>query len=93
MDVNRRMLFGCHFQVQLFWDAQRFLYLDCLYLEPDFRGMKIGDRVFEHLKEVAKANHCGNIQWQTPVFSEKAIGFYRRIGAFEKEKLRVFINL
>src|SRR5437762_2746936 len=44
------------------WDAKTFMYLDCLYLEPDFRGMKIGERIFESLKETAALNNCVNIQ-------------------------------
>ena len=74
------------------WDAQKFLYLDCLYLEPDFRGLKIGEKVFEQLKEIAKENKCVNIQWQTPSFNERAIKFYNRIGGKGKNKLRFFID-
>src|SRR5205085_6521183 len=58
------------------WDAQTYLYLDCLYLEPPYRGLKIGDKIFDMLVAIAKKNRCVNIQWQTPVFNEKAIKFY-----------------
>lgn len=75
------------------WDAQTFLYLDCLYLEPNFRGLKIGEQVFEKLKHIGEENNCVNIQWQTPVFNERAIKFYTKIGATAKDKRRFFINL
>ena len=74
------------------WDAQVFLYLDCLYLEPQFRGKKIGEVVFKKLKEIAKHNKCVNIQWQTPIFNKAAIKFYNRIGGIGKDKVRFFIN-
>lgn len=74
------------------WDAQSFLYLDCLYLEPEFRGQKIGEIVFQKLREIAKQNDCLNIQWQTPVFNERAIKFYNRIGGTGKDKVRFFID-
>ena len=74
------------------WDAKTFLYLDCLYLELSFRGQKIGEIVFDKLKEIAKQNDCVNIQWQTPIFNEKAIKFYNRIGGTGKEKVRFFID-
>jgi ribosomal protein S18 acetylase RimI-like enzyme len=74
------------------WDANFFLYLDCLYLEPEFRGLRIGEKVFEMLKEIAKQNDCINIQWQTPVFNERAIKFYNRIGGTGKDKVRFFID-
>lgn len=74
------------------WDAKTFLYLDCLYLESAFRGQRIGERVFEKLKEIAKQNDCVNIQWQTPIFNERAIKFYNRIGGTRKDKVRFFID-
>ena len=74
------------------WDAHAFLYLDCLYLEPEFRGYKIGEIVFDKLIEIAKHNQCVTIEWQTPIFNERAIKFYNRIGGTGKEKVRFFIN-
>lgn len=75
------------------WDAKTIMYLDCLYVEPDFRGMKIGEQIFENLREIATLNNCVNIQWQTPAFNERAIKFYKRIGGTGKDKIRFFINL
>ncbi len=74
------------------WDAQTFLYLDCLYLEPEFRGHRIGEVVVEKLKEISKQNKCINIQWHTPVFNERAIKFYNRIAGKGKDKIRYFID-
>jgi L-amino acid N-acyltransferase YncA len=75
------------------WDAKTFMYLDCVYLEPDFRGMRIGEKIFENLREIANLNDCMNIQWQTPAFNKRAIKFYKRIGGKGKDKIRFFINL
>lgn len=70
------------------WDAQTFLYLDCLYLEPEFRGLRIGEAVFDKLKQIAVENNCVNIQWQTPVEKQRAISFYHRIGGVSSAKAR-----
>jgi ribosomal protein S18 acetylase RimI-like enzyme len=75
------------------WDAQIFLHLDCLYLESEFRGLRIGEIVFAKLKVIAKLNDCINIQWQTPIFNERAIKFYNRIGGIGKDKMRFYMNL
>ncbi|MBP6385498.1 MAG: GNAT family N-acetyltransferase [Pseudarcicella sp.] len=75
------------------WDAGTYLHLDCLYLEPDYRGKKIGDKVIELLKDIAIQNNCINIQWQTPYFIEKAIRFYQRIGAKGKSKIRFSLEV
>ena len=75
------------------WDAQRFIYLDCLYLEDAYRGMGIGEALMEKVKAVGQANRCINLQWQTPDFNVKAIKFYRRIGGIGKEKVRFTLPL
>jgi len=61
------------------WQGQTFLYLDCLYLEPEVRGLRIGESIFEKIKKIAGQNKCSSIEWQTPVFNERAIKFYRRM--------------
>lgn len=70
------------------WDAGIFLYLDCLYLEPEYRGLGIGEEIMQKLKEIARQNTCVNIQWQTPDFNTRAIGFYERVGGVGKNKVR-----
>ncbi|MBX2896489.1 MAG: GNAT family N-acetyltransferase [Cyclobacteriaceae bacterium] len=75
------------------WDAKPFMYLDCLYLEPEFRGMKIGEKIFESLKKIGALNNCANIQWLTPSFNERAIKFYKRMGGTGIDKIRFFVNL
>lgn len=75
------------------WDAATFMYMDCLYLEEDVRGFGIGEALIEKLKQIAADKNCINIQWQTPEFNERAIKFYRRIGATGKDKVRFFLDL
>jgi ribosomal protein S18 acetylase RimI-like enzyme len=74
------------------WDAQIFLHLDCIYIEEKFRSIGIGKKIIEDLKIISKENQCVNIQWQTPIFNEKAIKFYKRNGAIGKDKIRFFLN-
>jgi ribosomal protein S18 acetylase RimI-like enzyme len=49
--------------------------------------------MMDKLKAIAKERNCVNVQWQTPIFNERAIKFYHRIGATGKEKLRFFMDL
>jgi len=70
------------------WDAGMFLYLDCLYLEPECRGLGIGDAIMQKLKTIARQNACVNIQWQTPDFNIRAVKFYERIGGIGNNKVR-----
>lgn len=74
------------------WDGADFLHMDCLYLEPQFRGYGIGKVIINKLKDIAMHRACVNIQWQTPDFNEKAIGFYKKIGAVGKGKIRFSLS-
>jgi len=70
------------------WDADFYIYLDCLYLETNTRGLGLGSRIMEKVKEYAKAENCYVIQWQTPKHNRKAIDFYLKIGGISKNKER-----
>jgi len=75
------------------WHAQVFIYLDGLYLEPDYRSYGIGKVLLERVKCVGVARNCVNMQWQTPHFNEGAIRFYNRMGAKGNEKVRFILDL
>ncbi len=72
------------------WDVDFYVYLDCLYLEPEIRGLGIGKELMYKVKTYATAEKCIGVQWQTPNFNTKAITFYKKIGAKSKAKERFF---
>lgn len=75
------------------WDAQDYLYMDCLYLMETSRGKGLGEHLIHKIKEEAIKYSCNLIQWQTPSFNERAIKFYNRIGAVSKSKERFFLSV
>ncbi|MBP8033618.1 MAG: GNAT family N-acetyltransferase [Bacteroidia bacterium] len=74
------------------WDAEFYTHMDCLYLRDNYRGFGIGEALIKEIAKAAKANGCTVLQWQTPVFNERAIKFYYKVGATSKEKLRLYLN-
>jgi GNAT superfamily N-acetyltransferase len=74
------------------WDAAHYIHMDCLYIRPHARGFGIGEALVKQIAKASKENNCNIIQWQTPVFNERAIKFYYRIGATSKEKLRMYLE-
>lgn len=74
------------------WNAEDYIYMDCLYLEETIRGNGIGEVLINNIKTEAKKLGCNLIQWQTPNFNVRAIKFYKRIGAESKSKERFFLN-
>ena len=75
------------------WDADFYIYLDCLFLKANTRGQGLGTGLMEKIKEYAKVENCKIIQWQTPVFNQKAIDFYRKIGGVSKTKERFCLDI
>ena len=72
------------------WDADHYLYLDCLYLQEAARGQGGGLKVMEKIREYAIGENCRAVQWQTPAYNKAAIRFYRRMGARSTAKERFF---
>lgn len=70
------------------WDGCEYLHMDCLYLRPGHRGLGLGPLLMDAVAAEARALGIAEIQWQTPVWNDGAIRFYRRLGAREKDKLR-----
>ncbi len=72
------------------WDAVSYMYMDCLFLNSGIRGKGIGKQLMNGMKQHTKELGIDLIQWQTPPFNEKAIRFYKRMGADLKSKERFF---
>ncbi|CAM1353446.1 MULTISPECIES: GNAT family N-acetyltransferase [Tenacibaculum] len=70
------------------WDAEFYMYLDCLFLMEKIRGKGVGVKMMNKIKMHAKSENCTSIQWQTPSFNKEAIQFYQKVGAKYKTKER-----
>jgi len=57
------------------------IYLEDLYVRPEFRGAGIGKALLVHLAKLARERGCGRLEWSVLDWNEPAIGFYRRTGA------------
>lgn len=68
--------------------ASPFAHLDCLYLRETARGRGLGRALMAEVKAFAAAQHCRQLQWQTPPWNAHAIGFYQSLGATALVKQR-----
>ena len=75
------------------WSANYYYHMDCLYLMPDARKLGLGKKLMDFMRLEANKEKIEHIEWQTPVFNENAIDFYRHIGARSKPKVRFFLDL
>jgi GNAT superfamily N-acetyltransferase len=57
------------------------IYLEDLYVRPNWRGKGIGQQMLVHLARVAKDRQCGRLEWWVLDWNETAIKFYKKMGA------------
>lgn len=74
------------------WDADFYIYMDCLFLTEKSRGLGLGEKIIDRIKQEGQKLQCNYIQWQTPDFNKRAMKFYNRIGAKSKTKERYFLR-
>ncbi len=65
------------------------LYLEDLFVYPEHRGKGYGKRLFERIKQTAKEEHCGRMEWVCLDWNKPALDFYARYGAEILDKWRV----
>lgn len=57
------------------------LYLEDLYVRPEFRSHGIGLALLQELARVASHRGCPRMEWSVLKWNTKAIAFYERLGA------------
>ena len=65
------------------------LYLEDLFVVPEWRGRGVGRFLLSHLARVAVERNCGRMEWAVLDWNEPAIGFYKRLGASVLEDWRI----
>jgi GNAT superfamily N-acetyltransferase len=65
------------------------LYLEDLFVLPEWRGHGIGRQLLTHLASVAVERRCGRMEWSVLDWNESAIGFYRKLGASVMDDWRI----
>lgn len=57
------------------------IYLEDLFVKPDFRGKGIGKALFESIIKTAKEKNYGRVEWSVLNWNQPAINFYEARGA------------
>ena len=57
------------------------LYLEDLFVRPQYRGLGLGRRLMVHLARLAVERGYGRFEWSVLDWNEPAIRFYRSLGA------------
>jgi len=63
------------------WMGRPGLYLEDLFVLPEFRGLGIGKALLKHVAKIAVSKNCRRLQWEVLDWNTPAIDFYRAMGA------------
>ncbi|WP_394145681.1 GNAT family N-acetyltransferase [Vibrio atypicus] len=63
------------------WLGKNGLYLEDLYVSPEYRSIGAGKAILKYLAQLAVSKKCGRFEWCVLDWNEPAIEFYKSIGA------------
>jgi len=72
------------------WQGKHGIYLEDLFVRPEFRGSGYGKALLIHLAQVCIEEGYGRLQWWVLDWNQSAIDFYRSIGAEAMDEWTVY---
>ena len=73
--------YALFFEVYSTWRGRAALFLEDLFVRPQFRGNGIGKGLLVHVAGVARKENCYGVKWEVLDWNQLAIDFYKSIGA------------
>lgn len=66
------------------------IYLEDLYVRPEYRGRGLGKAIFKRLARIAADRGCGRLEWWCLDWNQPSIDFYLSMGAEPMNDWTVF---
>jgi len=70
--------------------GQRGLYLEDLFVVPEWRGRGLGRQLLSHLARIAVERNCGRMEWSVLDWNAPAIRVYTGVGAEPLDEWTVY---
>jgi GNAT superfamily N-acetyltransferase len=61
--------------------AKAGVYLEDIFVLPEWRGQGLGEQLFRRVAQIAVQRGAGRMEWSVLDWNEPAINFYRKLGA------------
>ena len=82
--------FAVYFQTFSTFMARSGIYLEDLFIDPDYRKRGIGTALLVHLAQLTRQRGGARLSWAVLDWNEPAIQFYRKLGAVPHDEWTVF---
>ena len=83
---NEPIAFALYFFNYSTFLGKKGLYLEDLFVLPEYRKNGVGKQMLKHLANIALENNCGRFEWSVLDWNEPAIQFYKNLGAELKDE-------
>ncbi len=82
---GRTVAFALYYFKWSTWTGSACLHLEDLFVEPEYRGRKIGLSLLKELARIALARYCDRFEWDVLDWNMLARDFYHGLEAFAKD--------
>ncbi len=72
------------------WQGKHGIYLEDLFIRPQFRGRGFGKALLKHLAAICQERGYGRFQWWVLDWNEPSIEFYKALGAVAMDEWTVY---
>lgn len=72
------------------WQGKHGIYLEDLFIRPQYRGHGFGKALLKHLAAICDERGYGRFQWWVLDWNQPAIDFYNSLGAVAMDEWTVF---
>lgn len=87
---NEPVGFAVYFYNYSTWLGKNGLYLEDLYISPEYRNVGAGKTILKYLAKLAVSRGCGRFEWCVLDWNEPAIKFYESIGAKAQDEWVIY---
>lgn len=78
---NKPVAYAVYFFTFSTFTGKRGLWLEDIFVEPEFRRGGIAQKMMVHLANIAEENHWARFEWTVLDWNKPAIDFYKELGA------------
>ena len=88
--ANQVVGFAIYFRNFSTWEGVHGIYLEDLYIMPEYRGTGLGRALLTSLAELAAERGYARLEWAVLDWNQPAIDFYRSLGAVAMDEWPVY---
>ena len=90
VDGNEKVGFALFFHNFSTFLGRAGIYLEDLYVRPEYRGKGFGKALLTELARIAVKRGCGRLEWWCLDWNKPSIDFYRSMGAVPMDNWTVY---